>query len=122
MENPEVDGTEQIDQFDGADHSDATGPENNSAGGFNPAWEPIKEKLGDAAFQLIQPELSQWDQGVNKRFETISSQYAPYKDLGTPEELAKRDRREDSLLPPAFRPRGAGRPTKRDRRALDQWE
>jgi len=88
MENPEVDGTEQTDQFDGADHSDATGPENNSAGGFNPAWEPIKEKLGDAAFQLIQPELSQWDQGVNKRFETISSQYAPYKDLGTPEELA----------------------------------
>jgi hypothetical protein len=88
MENPEVDGTEQTNQFDGADYSDATGPENNNAGGFNPAWEPIKEKLGDAAFQLIQPELSQWDQGVNKRFETISSQYAPYKDLGSPEELA----------------------------------
>lgn len=88
MEETQVDGTEQVDQFDGADYADATGPENNSAGGFNPAWEPIKEKLGDAAFQLIQPELSQWDQGVNKRFETISSQYAPYKDLGSPEELA----------------------------------
>ena len=88
MEDTQVDGTEQVDQFDGADYADATGPEDNSAGGFNPAWEPIKEKLGDAAFQLIQPELSQWDQGVNKRFETISSQYAPYKDLGSPEELA----------------------------------
>ena len=88
MENAQVDGTEQVDQFDGADYTDATGPEDSSAGGFNPAWEPIKEKLGDAAFQLIQPELSQWDQGVNKRFETISSQYAPYKDLGSPEELA----------------------------------
>ena len=64
---------------------ESTGPEDN--GGFNPAWEPIKEKLGDAAFQLIQPELSKWDQGVNKRFETINQQYAPYKDLGTVEEL-----------------------------------
>lgn len=63
----------------------STGPEDNS--GFNPAWEPIKEKLGDAAFQLIQPELSKWDQGVNKRFETLNEQFAPYKELGTPEEL-----------------------------------
>lgn len=64
---------------------DSTGPEDN--GGVNPAWEPIKEKLGDAAFQLIQPELSKWDQGVNKRFETINQQYAPYKELGSVEEL-----------------------------------
>jgi predicted house-cleaning noncanonical NTP pyrophosphatase (MazG superfamily) len=66
--------------------AETTGPEEN--GGFNPAWEPIKEKLGDAHFQLIQSELSKWDQGVNKRFETINSQFAPYKDLGTPEEIA----------------------------------
>jgi ribosome-associated heat shock protein Hsp15 len=43
------------------------------------------------------------------------------EDLTPPEELAKRDQREPSLLPPAFRPRGAGRPTKRDRRQIDQW-
>lgn len=62
-----------------------TGPEDSS--GINPAWEPIKEKLGDAAFQLIQPELAKWDQGVSKRFDTLNQQYAPYKELGTPEEL-----------------------------------
>lgn len=66
--------------------TESTGPDDSSAG-INPAWEPIKEKLGDAAFQLIQPELSKWDQGVNKRFESLNQQYAPYKELGTPEEL-----------------------------------
>lgn len=65
--------------------TETTGPEADS--GFNPAWEPIKEKLGDAHFQLIQSELAKWDQGVNKRFETINSEYAPYKDLGTPEQI-----------------------------------
>lgn len=79
-------GTEPAEVLDGGyEAPEATGPD--TTGGFNPAWEPIKEKLGDAAFQLIQPELSKWDTGVNKRFESINSEYAPYKDLGTPEEL-----------------------------------
>lgn len=86
MEYPETEGTAPVEEnFDGDFSTEATGPEADS--GFNPAWEPIKEKLGDAAFQLIQPELSKWDQGVNKRFETINEQFAPYKDLGSPEEL-----------------------------------
>lgn len=65
--------------------ADSTGPSEGS--GFNPAWEPIKEKLGDPAFQLIQDELSKWDSGVNKRFETLNQQFSPYKELGTPEEI-----------------------------------
>ena len=79
-------GTESAEVLDGGiEAPETTGPD--TTGGFNPAWEPIKEKLGDAAFQLIQPELGKWDQGVNKRFETINSEFSPYKDLGTPEEL-----------------------------------
>ena len=39
------------------------------------------------------------------------------EDLTPPEELAKRS--EPNLIPFAFRARGAGRPTKRDRRELD---
>lgn len=38
-------------------------------------------------------------------------------ELTAPEEFAKR--REPMLLPPGFRPRGAGRPTKRERREID---
>jgi len=39
------------------------------------------------------------------------------EDLTPPEELAKR--REPNLLPIGFRPKGAGRPTKRERRVMD---
>ena len=39
------------------------------------------------------------------------------EDLTPPEEYAKRE--EPNLLPHAFRPKGAGRPTKRERRELD---
>jgi len=42
------------------------------------------------------------------------------EDLTPPEEYARR--REVSLLPPGFRPKGAGRPTKRDRRAVERFE
>ena len=40
------------------------------------------------------------------------------EDLTPPEEYARRP--EPNLLPPMFRPQGAGRPTKRDRRATDR--
>lgn len=39
------------------------------------------------------------------------------EELTPPEEFAKRH--EPNLLPPGFRPKGAGRPTKRERRTLD---
>lgn len=81
-----TEGTAPTESLGGDIAVEATGPEDNS--GFNPAWEPIKEKLGDAHFQLIQSELADWDKGVNKRFETINSQYAPYKELGSVEEIA----------------------------------
>ncbi|HEY3901292.1 MAG TPA: RNA-binding S4 domain-containing protein [Chthoniobacter sp.] len=38
------------------------------------------------------------------------------EDLTPPEEWKKRP--EPNLLPPGFRPKGAGRPTKKDRRAI----
>ena len=41
------------------------------------------------------------------------------EDLTPPEELAKH--REPNLRPPAIRPRGTGRPTKRERRAIDSF-
>jgi len=41
-------------------------------------------------------------------------------DLTPPEEYQRP--REPQLLPPGFRPRGSGRPTKRERREIDQIE
>lgn len=85
MDISEAEGTAPVEDLGGDFSQEATGPEADS--GINPAWEPIREKLGDAHFQLIQDELGKWDQGVNKRFETLNQQFAPYKDLGSPEEL-----------------------------------
>lgn len=42
------------------------------------------------------------------------------EDLTPPEELARP--REQRLKPVAFRPKGAGRPTKKDRRQMEAWE
>lgn len=42
------------------------------------------------------------------------------EDLTPPEEYQKRP--EPILLPPGFRPKGAGRPTKRDRRVMEEFE
>ncbi len=42
------------------------------------------------------------------------------EDLTPPEELAKRDER--CVRTPGFRPKGAGRPTKRERRVMDERE
>jgi ribosome-associated heat shock protein Hsp15 len=42
------------------------------------------------------------------------------EDLTPPEEYAKRP--EPNLLPSGFRPKGTGRPTKRDRRAMNEFE
>ena len=44
------------------------------------------------------------------------------EELTTPEEFAKRLPPEPNLLPPGFRARGDGRPTKRDRRAIDELQ
>jgi hypothetical protein len=74
--DPELEGTAPVEDLGGDVSQEATGPDSDS--GINPAWEPIREKLGDAHFQLIQDELGKWDQGVNKRFETLNQQFAPY--------------------------------------------
>ena len=50
----------------------------------------------------------------------VAAKFVPLyaEDLTPPEELAKRDER--SLRTPGFRPKGAGRPTKRERRVMDE--
>lgn len=63
-----------------ADAIDSSGPDSES--GFNPAWAPIREKIGDNLFQLVQPELSKFDKAVESRIQSSNAQLNEYKQLG----------------------------------------
>lgn len=60
---------------------ESSGPEGES-GGFNPAWAPIRDKIGDNLFQLIGPELSKFDKAAQSRIESVNGQLNEYKQLG----------------------------------------
>lgn len=46
---------------------------------FNPAWNPLLEKLPTEFHSMIAPTLREWDTGVQKRFTDVQSKYEPYK-------------------------------------------
>lgn len=47
--------------------------------------------------KLLEPHLKSWDQKVTGRFQQIHEQYKPYKDLGSPEDLARAQQVYDLL-------------------------
>jgi hypothetical protein len=70
---------------------DNTQTEQTQSDGLNPAWNDLIETLPTQFVPQVTPILKRWDQGVNDRFQTVQSTYAPYKpfiDEGVkPEEL-----------------------------------
>jgi hypothetical protein len=90
---PEIEGTSpeevttEVDTSTEAAPQETTGPDESA--GINPAWAPIKEKLGDSFFALIQDDLKGWDKSANGRIESVNAELRGYKELGTPEELAQ---------------------------------
>lgn len=47
----------------------------------NPAWAPLLEKIPSSMHPIVEPVLREWDQGVQKRFQTQAEQFAPYRPL-----------------------------------------
>ena len=47
--------------------------------GGNPAWQDILNVLPDSLHSTVRPALEKWDQGVQQRFQTVHSQYEPFK-------------------------------------------
>jgi len=45
----------------------------------NPAWQPFLDALPTSLHSQVTPILSEWDKGVQQRFEAIHEEYAPYK-------------------------------------------
>ena len=81
-----------------------------------PAHEARAGELVTARSGVMTRTLRVLDAPHSRVAAKLVAQYA--EDLTPPEELAKRDER--TLRTPAFRPKGAGRPTKRERRVMDE--
>lgn len=87
------------------------------------AGEPTKAAHEVRPGEIIVARVNQMTRTV-RVLDTPKSRVGPKlvaqfaEDLTPPEEYARR--REVNLLPPGFRPKGTGRPTKRDRRDIDE--
>lgn len=80
-----------------------------------PAHEPKPGEIVSARIGLMTRTLRFLDAPRSRVAAKLVPQFA--EELTPPEEFAKRH--EPNLLPPGFRPKGTGRPTKRQRRVLD---
>lgn len=54
------------------------GPSDGSSGD-NPAWGELLGALPTSLHPIVKPHLSNWDKQVHQRFQTVQSQYEPYK-------------------------------------------
>lgn len=48
--------------------------------GGHPAWQEILNAVPEEYHEALRPTLEKWDSGVQKRFNSLHSQYAPLKD------------------------------------------
>lgn len=44
-------------------------------------WEAILSKIPTALHDVVKPALQEWDQGVNKRFQELAEEWAPFKEF-----------------------------------------
>jgi hypothetical protein len=58
-----------------------TSPVDNSSpvGNGHPAWDEVLSILPEGFHDPIKERLNKWDQGVQERFQTVHSEYEPYK-------------------------------------------
>jgi hypothetical protein len=62
------------------DNQNDTGTSNeDTTTGGHPAWKEILDQLPDEFHPLITPKLEAWDAGVQTRFQSLQSQYEPFK-------------------------------------------
>lgn len=47
----------------------------------NPAWEPFLKDIPDSLHHVVKSHLSEWDKGINSRFQEIHETYKPWKSL-----------------------------------------
>lgn len=58
------------------------GQESNDSGtGGHPAWQSILDAVPAEFHDKLTPQLQEWDNGVNNRFQSLHSQYEPWQEI-----------------------------------------
>lgn len=68
--------TTEVEDNSQTTEAEVTATENE--GGYNPAWEPLRQSLG-LQFESIKPELAKIDKDFHSHIEKVNGQYAPWK-------------------------------------------
>jgi hypothetical protein len=88
--DPDDIGTEPVDTS--SEDLDTSGPVETDAapaagGGGNPSWEPLRSKLGETTFRLIQDDLSKFDKAAESRISKLNQQLKTYSAFGQPDQI-----------------------------------
>jgi ribosomal 50S subunit-associated protein YjgA (DUF615 family) len=70
---------EETAQVEDSQQTSAETAPQETTGGDNPAWNPIREALGDVGYHAIKPHLHEWDKSANKRISEVNAKYEPWK-------------------------------------------
>jgi hypothetical protein len=80
-------GSGNADQGTGENSSPVTSPDSGQSQelSYNPAWEPVFEKLPQEFHPMIKPTLETWD----RNYQTLQKEYEPWKQLGDYEQVQR---------------------------------
>jgi len=80
-------GSGNADQGTGDNSSPVTSPDSvqSQEPSYNPAWEPVFDKLPQEFHPMIRPTLDTWD----KNYQTLQQEYEPWKQLGDFEQVQR---------------------------------
>jgi hypothetical protein len=74
--------------LEAAPQGQAEQTDSTPAGGGNPAWDELRNEVGDTTFALLKPHVEKWDKQANERVTRANAEVKRYSELGNYDDLA----------------------------------